>query len=101
MIVDGSNYFLQENYQNNNEVTITSAFMIGLGMISFNLLVSAIGDTGMKSQRVIVRCTDNIKWGKIILTKSCTIRQGEPDDFVDASDEMRWNLPAQIARPGT
>lgn len=57
-------------------------------MIPFNLLVSDIGDTGMKSQCVIVRRTDNIKWGRIILTKDWIIRQGEPDDFVDASVEM-------------
>lgn len=67
----------------------------------FNFLVSDIVDTVMKSQCVIVRCTDNIKWGRIILTKDWTIRQGEPDDFVDANDEMGWNLPAQIAKPGT
>lgn len=57
-------------------------------MIPFNLLVSDIGDTGMKSQCVIVRPRDNLKWGRIILTKDWTIRQGKPDDFVDVSDEM-------------
>lgn len=31
LIVNSSNHFLQENYQTNNELTITSAFMFGLG----------------------------------------------------------------------
>lgn len=70
-------------------------------MIPFKLLVSDTGDTGVRSQCVMVRCTDNIKWGRIILTKNWTIRQGEPDDFVDTSDEMRLNLPAQIAKTGS
>lgn len=31
LIVDRSNYFLQANYQRNDELTVTSVFMIGLG----------------------------------------------------------------------
>lgn len=73
---------------------------LALGTIPFNILISDIGDIRVRSTCVFVRCTDNIKWGSITLTKDWIIRQGEPDDFVDVSDETRQNLIAQIEKPG-
>lgn len=58
-------------------------------MIPFNILISDIGDAGLRNTCKFVRCIDNIKCGSITLTKDWIIRQGEPDDFVDTSDEMR------------
>ena len=55
-------------------------------MIPFNILIS---DIGVRSTCVFERGTDNIKWGSITLTKDWIIRQGEPDYFVDVSDEVR------------